>query len=134
MNVAASVPVLLAGLYLIALAAVAFVAPHRAKRFLSGFASSASAHFVELCLRLVVGAALVLYARQMKFTSVFVAFGGLVILTTLILFAIPWRWHQRFAVWSVPFATRNMALFGIGSLAGGAFLLLSVVCGPGYGR
>jgi hypothetical protein len=133
-NAVASSAVLLAGVYLMALAAVALLAPQRAKRFLARFASSASAHFLELSVRLLIGAALVIYAQQMKFTLVFVVFGWVVIITTLILFSTPWRWHQRFAVWSVPLATRNMALFGIGSLAGGSFLLLSVLYGPGFGR
>jgi hypothetical protein len=130
-NVLVSVPVLLAGLYLVGLAAFALVSPQRAKLFLSSFASSAFAHFFELCVRLVIGAALVLYAPQMMFSRLFVVFGWTIVMTTIGLFAVPWRWHHRFANWSVPFATRNMALFALGSLAGGVFVLLAVALGPG---
>ena len=129
-----SVPVLLAGLYLVALAAVALISPQRAKRFLESFASSAPAHFFELFVRLVVGAALVLYAPQMKFPGLFAVFGWVMVVTTIGLLAIPWRWHRRFAAWSVPHATRNMRLFALGSLAAGVFIVLSVVLGPGLER
>lgn len=126
-----SVPVLLSGLYLVALAAVALVSPERADRFLSSFASSASAHFLELFVRLIVGASLVLYAPQMKFSGVFTVVGWVIVATTIGLLAVPWRWHRRFATWSVPYATRNMRLLALGSLAAGIFVLLSVVLGPG---
>jgi uncharacterized protein YjeT (DUF2065 family) len=129
-----SVPVLLAGVYLVALAAVALVSPRTAKRFLSSFASSAAAHFFEMFVRLVVGVALVSYAPHMKFPGVFTVFGWVIVVTTIGLLAVPWRWHRRFATWSVPYATRNMRLFALGSLAVGAFVLLSVVLGPGLER
>lgn len=131
-DVLASVPVLLAGLYLVALAAVALVSPGRAKRFLASFASSAAAHFFELFVRLVVGAALVLYAPQMKFPGVFTVLGWVIVVTTIGLLAVPWRWHRRFAAWSVPYATRDMRLFALGSLTVGLSVLLSVVLGPGF--
>lgn len=119
-------PVLLAGLYLVGLAAVAFISPRKAKLFLSSFASSPFAHFAELFIRLLVGMSLVLHAPQMKYPAVFTVFGWTIVVTTIGLFAAPLRWHRRFARWSVPLATRNMALFGLGSLAAGVLLLLSV--------
>jgi uncharacterized protein YjeT (DUF2065 family) len=133
-DVLVAVPVLLAGLYLVALAAVALVSPHTAKRFLSGFAGSAPAHFLEMFVRLVVGAALVLYAPHMKFSGLFAVIGWVIVVTTIGLLAMPWRWHRRFATWSVPHATRNMRLFALGSLAVGVFVVLSVVLGPGLER
>lgn len=130
-TVLASVLVLLAGLYLIGLAAVAFVLPQRAKVFLSSLASSAIAHYFEIFVRFVIGAALVMYAPQMKFASIFLLFGWVLVVTTIGLLAVPWRWHHRFASWAVPFATRNMPLFALGSFVGGVFVLLSVLLGPG---
>jgi uncharacterized protein YjeT (DUF2065 family) len=130
-NVIGLVPVLLAGFYLVGLGVVALVSPQRAKSFLSGFAGSAFVHYLELSVRLVVGAALVSYAPQMKSASLFAALGWMVVLTTLGLFLVPWRWHRRFAAWSVPHATRNMSLFAFGSLAAGIFVLVSLALGPG---
>jgi uncharacterized protein YjeT (DUF2065 family) len=125
-DVLLAVPVLLAGFYLVGLAAVAFIAPQKAKLFLSSFASSRFAHFAELFIRLVIGASLVSHAAQMRFPILFTVFGWTIVVTTMALFVTPWRWHRRFARWSVPLATRNMSLFGIGSLAAGALLLLSL--------
>lgn len=130
-NVIGLVPVLLAGLYLVGLGAAALVSPQRARSFLSGFAQSAFVHYLELSVRLVVGAALVFYAPQMKSASLFAAFGWIVVLTTLGLFVVPWKWHRRFAAWSVPQATRNMSIFALGSLAAGIFVLVSLLLGPG---
>ncbi len=123
--------VLLAGLYLIGLAGLAFVSPERAKLFLSRMASSALAHYVELLVRLVVGAAFVVYAPQMKLASIFLVFGWVLIGTTMGLLALPWRVHHRFASWSVPQATRHMPLLGLGSLAGGVLILVAMLLGPG---
>lgn len=125
--------VALAGFYLVGLAAVAFAAPERARRFLAGFAGSARVHFLELALRLATGAALVAYAPQMQFSQVFGGIGWFLVGSALVLGAVPWRWHRRFAAWSVPIATRHMALLGLGSLVGGVTLLGAVLWGPGLG-
>lgn len=127
-----SVPVLCAGLYLVSLAVIALISPQKATRFLSGFANTAFAHFLELFIRVVIGIVLVLYAPQMKYASLFLVFGWVLVFTTVGLLALPWRWHHRFAKWSVPLATRNMVLFALGSLAVGIFVLLSVAFGPGF--
>ncbi len=42
--------------------------------------------------------------------------------TPLLLAVTPWRVHQRFAAWSVPRATRQMALMGVGAIVGGIVL------------
>lgn len=119
--------VLLTGLYLLALAIAAFVAPQTARSFLASFASSPTAHYLELLIRLLVGAAFVVGASHMKFSSAFSLFGWVVIATTVVLLAMPWHWHHRFAAWSVPLATRNMAVFAIGPLLAGSLVVLSVI-------
>lgn len=131
-TVIALVLVLLAGLYLIGLAVVSVVLPQKGRVFLSGMASSAFAHYFEVLVRIVMGAALVIYAPLMMFASLFLVFGWVLIVTTVALLAVPWRWHHRFASWSVPYATRNMPLFGLGSLVGGVFMLSSILLGPGF--
>jgi hypothetical protein len=125
-----SIPVVLTGLYLVGLAAVALLSPRRARLFLFSFASSATVHFLELSVRLMLGAALALYAPQMRYSALWTVIGWTVVATTIGILVMPWRWHQRFAAWSVPLATRNMVLFALGSLAGGIFVLLSVGLGP----
>ena len=74
-NLLASIPVLLAGLYLVALAMLLLVSPARGKRFLGGFASSAFTHYLKLALRLIAAVAILLYAPRMLFSGFFVILG-----------------------------------------------------------
>lgn len=131
MDLLAAVPVIAAGLYLVTLGLVALLRPVRARRFLAGFASSRTAHLVELGVRLVVGGGLVLWAPRMRFTPLFFAFGWMLIVTSLGLLALPWRWHARFAQWSVPMATQRLPMFAVASLLGGAFILYAAWTGRG---
>jgi hypothetical protein len=128
-SVIASILVLLMGLYLIGLAVGLFLSPARAKGFLGGFASSAFTHYLELVLRLTAGGAILLYAPQMLFPNFFVIFGWILVVTTVGLFAVPWQWHQRFARWGVPYATRNLRLVAGASFAFGGFVIASVILG-----
>ena len=127
----ASALVVLAGLYLLGLAVTGLFWPQKAKVFLSSMASSALAHYVELLVRSVLGVAFILYAPHMRFAGVFLLLGWVLIVTTICLLAFPWRWHHRFASWSVPQATRHMPLLALGSLACGALVLISVFLGSG---
>lgn len=121
--------VVLAGLYLLALGTASLVAPDRARRFLSGFADSLGLHLLELAVRFVVGSAFVGGAPRMALPEVFRGFGWVLIGTTVCLLAIPWRWHRRFALRSVPRATRHIAWIGAASLALGIFVLAAVARG-----
>ena len=125
----ASILVLLTGLYLIGLAVVLLLSPARATRFLGGFASSAFAHYLELVLRLTVGVAILLYAPQMLFSKFFVICGWILVVTTVGLFAVPWQWHQRFAQWGVPYATRNLWVVASASFVFGGFVIAAVIFG-----
>ena len=128
-NLLASILVWLTGLYLISFALVMLLAPARAKRFLGGFANSAFTHYLELGLRLIAGVAILLYAPQMLFSNFFVIFGWILVVTTVVLFAVPWQWHQRFAQWGVPYATRNLRLVAGASFVFGGFVIAAVIFG-----
>lgn len=130
MNTIAAVIVVLAGIWLIALAMVAFAKPGRAKQFLNGFASSAFTHFFEVFLRIIVGTAFVIYASHMKFSMAFTVFGWVLLLTSVVLLFVPWKLHRRFTEWSVPLATKRMMLLGFGSFIAGLFILFSFYVGP----
>lgn len=128
-EVFALVGIVLAGVYLFALGLASLLVPERASQFLLGFASSLTVHLIELFLRFVVGAALVLYAPRMFLSGVFSLFGWVLLVTTVCLLLIPWRWHRRFAQQAVPRATRHIALVGLASLAIGGFILAAVARG-----
>lgn len=127
----ALVVVALVGLYLLALGSLALVRPALATRFLLGFVRSLGAHVLELSLRLVVGAALVVAAPRLPFAGAFAVFGWVLLASTAVLLVLPWRWHQRFAQQAVPQATRWMAWIGWAALAAGAFVIGAVMRGGG---
>ncbi len=130
-NLLASTLVFLTGLYLISLAVVMVWSPARATLFLSGFASSAFTHYLELVLRLIAGGAILLSASQMLFSGFFVIFGWVLVVTAVGLFAVPWQWHHRFAQRTVPYATRNLRLVAVASFIFGGFILASAILGGG---
>lgn len=125
----AAVIVVIAGLWLIGLTTVAFARPDKIKQFFGKFASSTFTHFLEMFLRLVVGAAFVIHASQMRFSLVFTVFGWLLIVTTAVLMFVPWKLHRKFADRSLPMVNRWMKLFGLVSLCGGIFTLFSFYLG-----
>ena len=121
--------VVLAGLYLCALAAASFFVPSLANRFLLGFANSKRVHFIELLIRFVVGGAFVIHASRMFVPGVFRLFGWVLVVTTVCLLFLPWQWHHRFAQYAVPRATRYITFIGLCSLALGLFILIAVIHG-----
>ena len=121
--------VVVTGLYFVGLAAVSLSAPGVATRFLLGHAGSAFAHYLELLLRLAAGTAFLLHAPSMRFPAVFDALGRVLVATTLVLCAVPWRWHQRFAQRSVPHAVRYLKLIAIASFVLGVFVLTAAALG-----
>jgi len=119
--------VVLAGTFLTVLGGTCFAAPTMAARFLLGFAGNATVHWVELALRLVVGAAFVLRASQMLFTTAMATFGWTLVATTAIMLFVPWRLHRDFARRIVPGAVRHPRLLGGAALMAGVFVLVSAV-------
>lgn len=93
----AALVVALAGFYFLALGVLAFTAPARVSGFLMGFASSASTHYLELVVRVIVGAACILTAQVVPLSVVFACFGRVLVGTTAVLFLVPWKVHRRFA-------------------------------------
>ncbi|MGH8049660.1 MAG: hypothetical protein ACREPB_03265 [Arenimonas sp.] len=121
--------VLLAALYFLALALVSFLRPEKASGFLLGFASSASFHYLELLIRIVIGAAFVIRAPLMKFSEIFSIFGWLLIGTSACLFLVPWHWHHKFTQKVVPQALRYLKLVALSSFAMGAFIIACAILG-----
>lgn len=131
MNTLAGVIVVLAGIWLIGLAAAAIAKPDRVKHFFDKFASSAFNHLLEMFVRIIVGTAFVIYSPQMKFPRGFAVFGWLLILSSVVLSFVPWKVHRRFADRSLPLLTKLMVLFALVSLFGGIIILFSLILGPG---
>ncbi len=123
----ALIVVVASGLYLIGLGVLALTRPALATNFLLGFAGSARLHYLELLLRLIVGAAFLRRAPYLPVPEPFMLFGWLLILTTLVMFAIPWRWHHRFTQQAVPRALQHLRLLAIACLLAGVAILVAAV-------
>jgi hypothetical protein len=119
--------VLTAATYLVVLGGSALFRPALATRFLGGFATTQTLHFLELALRIVAGGAFVLSAPRLALREAVAALGWVLVGTSLVLALVPWRLHQRFAAWSVPQALQYLPLIGVASLAGGLGLIAAVV-------
>ena len=119
--------VLLAGIFLAGLGAACLFAPALARRFLLGFASSLALHYLELAIRLVVGGALLVVAPSMAYPRVFAAAGAVLVITTVVLALVPWRWHRHFAQRTVPGVLRFLPWLGLSSMSLGGFVVFSLV-------
>lgn len=115
--------VVLSAVYLIVLAAICSLRPALGGAFLSGFATTPGRHYLELLLRLLVGAAFLHHAPRMPFAAIFSLFGWTLILTTACVLVLPWHWHRRFARWAVPQALAWLPWVAAASLAFGVFVL-----------
>ncbi len=122
----AGIVVILAGLFLIGQAAFVAVAQKRAERFLLSFASSPRAHYLEQALRLVAGLGFVWFSPQMKYHDLFLVFGWVLVVTSIVLLLLPWRFHQRFATWSIPMVIARIKLYALASFGLGAFVLFAL--------
>jgi uncharacterized protein YjeT (DUF2065 family) len=114
------------GMFLIGLAGLIAITPHRAARFLRSFASSAQAHYTEQALRLIAGGAMVIFAPSMWYPDLFKLFGWLIVVTAVALLLLPWRWHYEFSKRAIPLVIRHMKLFGVGALALGILVFYGV--------
>ena len=123
----ARVVVITFGVFLVGLAGVVFLRPRLAERFLELFASSATAHFIEQAVRIVVGTALLVHSPSMWGAGGFRLLGWLLVVTSAGLLLVPWRWHQRFASWAVPWAIQHQKFYGVAAFLLGCLTLFSVI-------
>jgi hypothetical protein len=131
-SVVAETVVVVFALFLIGLAGVAFARPPIAERFFSSFASSALTHYTEQAFRLLIGASLVVLSPKMWQADLFRITGWLVVVTSLGLLLMPWRWHHRFGQRVMPLVLRHIRLYAAGLIVFALLLLLGVFWGNSY--
>lgn len=103
------------GAFLIGLAGLIVTKPLLAERFILSFASSARAHYTEQTLRLIAGGAMVIFAPSMWHPDLFKLFGWLIVVSSVALLLVPWRWHHEFGKRVLPLVIRYMKLFALGA-------------------
>lgn len=119
--------ILFAGFFLITIALLSFTKPKVAAKFLEGFAGSLKIHVTEMVLRLIAGWSFIIYAPHMRFSDAFELFGWVLVVTSVALLVIPWRWHAKFAEMAVRPLTQRVWVFGVLSLPLGCVILYSVL-------
>lgn len=119
--------VLAAAAYLVVLGGSALFRPALARRFLGGFATTPTLHFLELALRTAAGAAFIISGPRLALGAAVAVLGWVLIGTSLVLALVPWRVHRRFAAWSVPQALQYLPMIGVASLVGGVGLVTAVL-------
>ncbi len=133
MTLLAGIVVVACGLCLIGFTCIVFVKPESARRFLMSFAGSARAHYVEQACRLLFGTSLVVLSAAMWQTTMFRVIGWAIVISSLALLVMPWRWHHRFGRRVLPSVVRHMKLYAVGVFAFGCLLLYGVFLGASRG-
>jgi len=123
--------VIAAGVWLIGLGLWMALFPRRALRTLAAMGGSTAVHFGEMITRLLVGAALAAAAALSRCPQAVLVVGGFLIVSALILMALPRRWHAGYSTWwaaRIPIlAVRLVAPF---SVIAGAVLIWVMIPGP----
>jgi len=73
-----------------------------------------------------VGGALIVRAPATLWPTALNGLGWLLVVTTVLLALLPWRWHRAFAQRSVGAVLRFLPALGLASLGLGALLLYAV--------
>ena len=125
-NLLASLVLFASGILLIGFAATVYVRPALAERFLMSFASSARAHYLEQTFRLMMGASIVVLSPTMWQTTAFSVLGWSIVVSSVALMLIPWKWHHRLGEHILPKLARHMKLFATAVFAFGVLLLFAL--------
>lgn len=121
--------VVVAGLFLIALSVVALLKPASARRFLLGFAQTASAHYAEMATRILVGVALVIASPRMLYAQFFFWFGIVLLASSALLLCLPWTWHRSLGERVLPGFVRMLWVVSPVSFMLGGLLVAATVVG-----
>ena len=98
MTIIARYIVLLFGSFLIGVGLLMLIKPGKAREYLRKAGSTNLINYTEITIRMIPAAGLVLYAEYSKFPEIFKYLGWFMILTSLVLYFVPRRLHQRYAL------------------------------------
>ena len=127
MEVVAGIITTLFGLSLFALLIMTLLKKEFTMKFLSSFASSAKAHYIEQLLRIIAGLGLLIYSDHMLFPALFKIFGWGLTASSALLIIMPWKWHNKFGKLAIPFVIRNLVLYTISASIIGLVIIYCVI-------
>lgn len=120
----------MAGVWLMGLGVLMFIAPRRSLGALAAMGGTPVIHFGEMAIRTVAGLALTLAAPLSRFPLAILITGGFLIASAIVLIVLPRRWHSSYSRWwagRIPVgAVRVIAPM---SALGGAMLIWSLFGG-----
>ncbi|MCP5395353.1 MAG: hypothetical protein H6918_01220 [Sphingomonadaceae bacterium] len=91
--------VLLAAAWLFGVSGLCALSPARAQQGLAAMGSNLTIHVGEHLLRGATGAALVLRSADTKTPDLFLLGGWFILGSSLLILALPRRWHHAYAQW-----------------------------------
>lgn len=127
MQIIAGIITCIFSIALIALLVIVLTKKELAISFLTSFASTAKAHYLEQSIRLIAGASILIYSENMLFPKIFNLFGWIFMITSAILMLTPWKWHQSFGKVAMPLVIKNLILYAIAAAAMGMIILYCVI-------
>ena len=116
--------IILFGFFIIGSGFLMLLKPKIAREKLRRFASTNFTNYTEITIRMIIGIALILYSDFCKYQEAFEIFGWFMLITALILYCVPRKWHHEFSMKSAdvikPFYFRIISPFAL--LLGGLII------------
>jgi hypothetical protein len=124
----ALVILVVAGLWLFAVALWMALRPNSCIHLLGKMASTHRINLTEQGLRMLAGAAMVVRSGDAKWPQLFEIGGWFIVATSLLLMVLPLRWHAAYAIWwsrnLTPLTVR--ALAPVSAALGGGLIYASI--------
>ncbi|MEP6260340.1 MAG: hypothetical protein ABJ092_02090 [Gillisia sp.] len=86
------------GIFIIFIGFVMIINPKKARETLRQAGSTNFINYAEITIRLIPAISLILFADSSKFPEAFKLFGWIMLITSLILYAIPRKIHHQFSM------------------------------------
>jgi uncharacterized membrane protein YfcA len=97
--------VIIFGFYLIGVGLLMLLNPTKAREYLRKAGSTNLINYSEITIRMIPAAALVIYSGLSKYPEIFKLLGWFMIATSVVLYFVPRRFHQKYALWCADFLT-----------------------------
>lgn len=102
--------------------------PQTAAIYIGKFASTNFINYTEIILRCLWGISCILVSEFSKFPEIFYYFGIILVVTSVILFFVPRKYHSKYAVWwAARISPPYMRIAGFVSILFGIMLIYGIV-------
>lgn len=95
--------IILFGTFIIFIGFVMLIYPEKARSILRKAGSTNFINYAEITVRLIPAIALIVYSDFSKFPEPFMIFGWIMLITSIVLYAIPRKMHHKFSMKSADY-------------------------------